>query len=267
MTDRKLWKVGCSASFCGKFDESVMEDYAVNGIPCAEISFQYDYYDKIQWNKIPQWSKNTGTELWSVHLPFTRTEINIAHPNKFISKVATAFHRNLIDRAGEAGAKVIVIHPSSEPIEDCDRPELLARSAENLGNLVEKAKGYGMQVAVENLPRSCLCNCSSDVVYMLEQNPDLRVCFDTNHLLKEASNHFINAVGNKIITLHVSDYDFIDERHFFPGDGQIDWKKLMADLEAVDYNGPFLYETAQKHEEGRSTLSDIKKNHDWLMTL
>ena len=267
MTNRKEWRLGCSASYCGKFDESVMEAYAANGFDCAEISFRYDYYDNIDWRSIPQWSKNTGTELWSVHLPFTRKEINIAYPDKAVSNVAVAFQRNLIARAGEAGAKVIVIHPSSEPIADEDRPMLLQRCGENLGKLIDKAKEYGMQVAVENLPRTCLCNCRDDVRYLLEQLPDLRVCFDTNHLLKEKNEDFVRAFGDKIITLHISDYDFIDERHQFPGDGQINWRNLMAELEAVDYAGPFMYEVGQNHLTGRTTLADLKQNHDWLMGL
>ena len=104
-------------------------------------------------------------------------------------------------------------------------------------------------------------------VGMLEQNPDLRVCFDTNHLLKEANADFVRAVGNKIITLHVSDYDFIDEKHVFPGDGLIDWKALQGELEKVDYNGPFMYELNAKDRDGRRTLEDVRANHIEIMNL
>ncbi len=267
MTDRKLWETGCSTSYCGKFDESVMEDYAKAGVKYAEISHNYAYYDKIDWLKIPQWSQNTGTELWSVHLPFTRKEINIAYADKVTSNVAVAYQKLLIARAGEAGAKLVVIHPSSEPITDDIRPELLKRSAENLGKLVAKAAEYGMQVAVEDLPRTCLGNCSDDILYMLEQNPDLRVCFDTNHLLKQKNHDFVKAVGEKIITLHVSDYDFVDERHLFPGDGQNNWREIFADLEEANYNGAFMYEVKNYGMTGRTTLEDVKANHNWLLTL
>jgi sugar phosphate isomerase/epimerase len=44
------------------------------------------------------------------------------------------------------------------------------------------------------------------------------VCFDTNHLLKESSEDFARAVGPHIVTLHVSDYDGKDERHWMAGE-------------------------------------------------
>jgi sugar phosphate isomerase/epimerase len=193
--------------------------------------------------------------------------LNIAYIDKAVSDASVIRHKELIGRAGEAGFKVVVIHPSSEPIPNGDRPLLLNRCAENLGVLIERAKEFGMQVAVEDLPRTCLCNCKEDVQFLLSQNEDLRVCFDTNHLLKDTNEAFVRAVGDKIITLHVSDYDFIDEKHVFPGDGLNDWKGLMGELEKVNYNGPFLYEVSQKNVPGRSTLEDIRANHLWLNTL
>lgn len=267
MTDRKQWRTGASACFCGKLDESVLEAYARAAIKSTEISFRNPYYDEIEWTSIPRWMENTGTEVWSIHLPFARNELNIAYPDKAVSDAAIVRFKDLISRAGNAGLKVVVIHPSSEPISDSRRPMLLERSAENLGILCAHAKQYGMQVAVEDLPRTCLGNCHEDIQFMLDRNPDLRVCFDTNHLLKETNESFVRAVGSKIITLHVSDYDFIDEKHVFPTDGLIDWKALQGELEKVDYDGPFMYELNAKDRDGRRTLEDIRANHLMIMNL
>jgi sugar phosphate isomerase/epimerase len=40
----------------------------------------------------------------------------------------------------------------------------------------------------------------------------------------------------------MSDYDFLDEKHYFPGNGLIDWKEVVELLEEAGYEGPFLYE-------------------------
>ena len=66
--------------------------------------------------------------------------------------------------------------------------------------------------------------------------------FDTNHSLREDNAHFIRALGNKIVTLHVSDYDFTDERHLLPLEGKNDWEGIFAALEEIGYAGRFLYE-------------------------
>ena len=49
-------------------------------------------------------------------------------------------------------------------------------------------------------------------------------------------------VGDKIITLHVSDYDFMNERHWLPGEGQNDWQKIIKSLKEVGYTGVWMYE-------------------------
>lgn len=53
---------------------------------------------------------------------------------------------------------------------------------------------------------------------------------------------FIHKVGKRIITTHVSDYDFVNERHWLCGEGDIDWEKLLKALNDVQYKGPWLYE-------------------------
>ena len=56
---------------------------------------------------------------------------------------------------------------------------------------------------------------------LISADDRLRVCFDTNHLLKESIIDFIYNVGDKIITTHVSDYARENERHWLPGEGVI----------------------------------------------
>lgn len=260
MTDRKQWRTGVSACFVGKIDEGIMEAYAKAEVKSIELSFGWNpayYQNNVEWKMIPTWSKNTGTEAWSVHLPCSLSG----------SDGSVNADIDILERAGEAGLKVALVHPSGEPVHDHDRSARLEKCSEHFRRLCEAAKRTGITVAVEDLPRTCLGNCSEDIQYLLDRNPDLRVCFDTNHLLKESNEEFVRAVGSKIVTLHVSDYDFIDEKHVFPGDGLIDWKSLQTELEKVDYNGPFMYELGPKNKDGRRTLEDVRANHLWLMNL
>lgn len=43
-------------------------------------------------------------------------------------------------------------------------------------------------------------------------------------------------------SLHISDYDFVDERHDLPGCGINQWHALLDLLKDAGYNGPALYE-------------------------
>ena len=58
----------------------------------------------------------------------------------------------------------------------------------------------------------------------------------------DVEDNAIVKLGRRILTVHISDYDFIDERHWLPGEGKNDWNAILAALQAVGYAGPFMYE-------------------------
>jgi sugar phosphate isomerase/epimerase len=84
------------------------------------------------------------------------------------------------------------------------------------------------------------------------------VCLDPNHLLGESHSALINALAGKIVTTHISDYDFLEERHWMPGEGKIDWPRLVAALKEVGYSGPFLYEISPWKTPTKTVLSVLR---------
>ncbi len=106
-----------------------------------------------------------------------------------------------------------------------------------------------MKLAVECLPRACLCNTSSEMLALLEGIPSIYVTIDTNHIFQEAHAHFIHAMGSRIINTHVADNDGVDERHWLPGKGIIDFPAIVQALEDVGYTGSFNFECAGTPEE------------------
>ncbi len=91
--------------------------------------------------------------------------------------------------------------------------------------------------------------------------PGLTVCCDVNHLLQETTEAFIDAVGSSIVTLHICDYDGIDERHWLPGKGIINWNKVLESLELAAYDGPFIFESAGTYQEKAATWLKLKKDY------
>ena len=87
---------------------------------------------------------------------------------------------------------------------------------------------------------------------------NLKICLDTNHFLKEKTEDAIMALGEEIKTLHVSDGDYINERHWLPGKGKIDWNAVIGALQKVGYEGVFNYEV------DKQTAETIKENHKML---
>ena len=266
MSSRKNWPVAVSVGFNVVLSAEELEKLRSAGISHVELAsgdmrpfFENDYFEKSV--EISEFAKSHGVNISSVHLPFAPfSVIDITDPRNdlFAIKVNTM----IMEAAARAGIKIAVLHPSGEPYTEEERAERLEMACTVISALSENAKKLGMQLALENLPRTCLCRTHDEMLYFLERIPDLRVCFDMNHNLSESNIDYIKAVGNKIVTLHVSDYDFVNERHWLPGNGINDWGKIIETLESVGYTGRFLYEVKQSGV----SYKDIAENYRVLLS-
>ncbi|MBE6938031.1 MAG: sugar phosphate isomerase/epimerase [Ruminococcaceae bacterium] len=229
-------------SSCGKrLDEELFKSYISSGITHMEISEGKAACEAMDFDRIAELAKNSEVILWSFHLPFAPfSEIDISNPD--LAGATVDYYLGLIKKATAIGIEKFIVHPSGEPISPEDRPLRLACAKEHLALLAQKAAELGAVICVEDLPRTCLGNCSAEMLELLSAHSALRSCFDTNHMLSEDLVGYANAVGDKIVTLHVSDYDFVNERHWLPGEGDVDWKELYAAIKATGYSGPWLYE-------------------------
>lgn len=211
------------------------------GITHIELSYNKPAYDGMDLTAVAALIRAHGLTLWSLHLPFSR-ELDISLPDPALRAAVMACHTALMEKAAALGVKIFVIHPSSEPISDEDRPARMKQAKESLATLAGLAESLGVTLAVEDLPRTCLGNCSAEMLELLSAHPALRSCFDTNHLLGEDSIAYVRNVGDRIITTHISDYDFINERHWLPGEGKQDFLAILAALREIHYAGVWLYE-------------------------
>jgi len=226
---------------------SKIDEISKLGIKYIEVTIN-PFYRKISSDKTEPMMRamkksidSTDTRVWSVHLPFSK-ELDISVLNDSLRAQNVAYLSKIIKLCNMYKPKKLVLHPSSEPIGDEEREQRMINSIESISILSEAAEKIGAQLCIENLPRTCLGRNSQEIRRLVEKHPNVGVCFDTNHLLGETQHDFIQNVGNKIKTVHVSDYDFVDERHWLPGKGQINWGMLYNDLIKSGYKGVFMFE-------------------------
>ena len=185
--------------------------------------------------------EEAGLTVWSCHLPFSR-QLDISVLDPALREQNVVLMERMIGLASIFGPQRLVLHPSSEPITDEERETRLQNSANSIGRLALTAKEIGAVLCIENLPRTCLGRDSGEIMRLIGGFPEVMVCFDSNHLLKEEHAHFFETVGNRIGTIHASDYDRKDERHWLPGEGIIDWPDFLRRLRASGYKGIFMHE-------------------------
>ena len=249
MTTRTSWPLALSVG-PGAMNAEDFRQLAEAGIRHLELSSGAvaPFYDVLDFphkaKDIAALARENGVTISSVHLPFGPfAEIDPAARDAAVRAHVVETQTELLNAAGDAGIGLAIIHPSGEPYAEEERAERLELAADTIARVTEAAKSAGVTLCLENLPRTCLCRTSDEMLYFLCRIPDLRVVFDTNHSLREDNVHYIKAVGEKIVTLHVSDYDFIDEKHWLPMEGKNDWGAILRALEEVGYSGRFLYES------------------------
>ncbi len=244
------WKTGVSTH---DLSLSNLQRFKAANIECVEVGLKSLMVGTPEeqlttCRRIVADANQTGITLWSVHIPFGKGwDISVTDPaaqQQALDKI-----RGALELCRVLQPRKAVIHGSAEPIRDEDRAARLKASRRALAQLTPEFAALGIQLALEDLPRTCLGNTSDEVLELMDGIPGLGVCFDTNHLLKETPQEFIRKVGARIVTIHASDYDGPDERHWMPGEGINDWRQIVNGLRAVGYQGPFLFETG-KHRDG-----------------
>lgn len=198
-----------------------------------------------------------GVKIWSVHLPFGGP-FDISQTNDTLRQRAVELNRNdMILSAKTVSPVKFVIHPSAEPIADEERVARIEASKKSLRELAETAKELNIPLLVENLPRTCLGNTSTELLDIISGIDNTAICFDVNHLLLEPQTTFVNNTKGLIQNTHMSDYDRKNERHWLPGEGVIDWNELLFALVESGYEGPFIYEASKGKEPNIVTIQSM----------
>ena len=205
-----MFNIGMSS--CGfEINDENLFRMKKSGIDYLEISLYSDKCDSFDYAEARRLADKHGITIWSYHLPFLPfTRLDLSSKDSQIREFTVKYLRELIKKGSSIGIDKFIVHPSAEPIEDFERAERISISMDGLNTLAECACTCGATVCVEDIPRTCLSSNIADFKTLLSANDKLKVCFDVNHLLKDSHTDFIKAFADKIVTTHISDYDFID---------------------------------------------------------
>lgn len=261
-----MYRIGMSM-FEMSFEEKSFNDLAKNEIFDVEISRPlYEHYENFDFCGVKKMAESHGINIWSLHFPFAPRElIDISAVEKEKRRKTVEYLSELIKMGGSIGVDKFVVHPSSEPISESERKEKLKCAKESLSKLADVAEIFNAVICVEDLPRTCLGNSADEMKFLTEEDERLRICFDTNHITADKPENVIRELKNKIVTLHVSDFDFVDEKHWIPGDGEINWSEVVKALKDIKYNGVWMYEVGFQSRSGELKLSDFKKNAEKIL--
>lgn len=223
--------------------------------------------DSIAIDNLRRAFSDAGVEVRTVHAEFG-AGLDFSSPDAEVRKTGIHVFERALDLAVKMDARILVVHPSSEPIEEEDRGNRIRYAKKSIEEIAGKASGVGKAVALELLPRTCLGRSADELLQLIDQvdAEACGLCLDTNHLMGNYAQlpEAVRKMGNRLIALHCSDYDGVDEKHWPPGQGVIDWDAFLTALLEARFVGPFHYEAGLDGDTAAERLSFLESNYSEL---
>ena len=192
---------------------------------------------------------SAGMKIWSVHLPYSK-RIDISLVDSARRANAVNYVRDMMKVAGVFQAERVVLHPSYDSVVPDDRADRIECCRASIAELAPVAAEIGATLCIENLPRTCLGRNGQEMMALIEGFDNVGICFDVNHLLYQSHADFLSSIKKgSIKTVHISDYNFTDERHLVPGVGDIDWAPVWKGIRNNGYKGVMMFECFGNAEE------------------
>lgn len=250
----------CDEEFADAFKKSKFVRAELNFLPYTiddeRARKSYDITRKMVQNKevIPV----------SVHLPFCTWDENISYdisePDENIRREVIKRLEKMIRDKADIMAPHVTLHGSLEPALE-DHPVHIDQCRRSIEELLPLAEEMGFSMNIEYLPRTCIGNSVEELQKITSDfdSKHVGICLDVNHIMDKYNElpDIIETFSDRIRTFHICDYDGIDELHWFPTQGIIDWQKVMAKIRNIKHDVIMIYETPyQLYDTGRKRFAN-----------
>lgn len=245
--------------------ENILDDllFAVeNGFDWFELPLDwkqnYNLSDHII-REIRGISKNHGINL-IIHTPYYLPTSSLIPE---IKKVVFEYVENAIHLAIQLNSNRITIHPGYREMPLIANELSIDSLVENLSRMMEIAKDHNVHLCLENFKEHemVLCGELSEMLGVVNSVKDLKVTFDVGHsnITKTDPWEYFSAVKNFIMDMHIHDNHGKTDEHNPPGEGNIDFIRLLAECKKTRYYGPFILEIFPYENiiKGKNIFTDL----------
>lgn len=228
--------------------EDVPVAAAALGIETIEVMLQTrgeyapEFIDRLAAN-----ARYAGVRIRSVHTMASLHPMMDAYPRR--AEEGRVMFQQGIDAAAALGAEVIVWHgPRRDQVTTDKGWEQFILLTHNLAAACGSA---GITLTIENVSRCALSQVRHVVRFAkrlgeIGTPEEIGFVFDPFQAAEAGANPFmmLAAMGNRIVDVHISDYDEHNPsaRHLPPGDGDLPWPALIRAIAGSGYSGPMMIE-------------------------
>lgn len=273
---RERMKIGLSTLLFPRYSlEKAVEVCAELGAEWVEIIWDFPHFapgcEKPDLQRIGRIIRDAGLEI-SVHASFW--DINPASIIPEVRKTAVKRIKSGIEVCAKLDGGPVVLHAGKCPIPEV---EWMWRKT---GEIYEKtmrevcafAKRLNVKIAVENGSSAFGPYAVLEELPELLKKFDVGICLDIGHAYlverrrskspEKKIAEKIEKLCEKIVHVHVHDNRGFKDDHLVPGEGEIDFKPIVAAFWKIDYSGALIVELFNPDEPekiGKKGISEVRK--------
>jgi sugar phosphate isomerase/epimerase len=209
-----------------------------------------------------------GMEAYSFHAPFA-PQIDIASSDLAQRQSSIAEILTAAEAAAAMRVHYFVLHPGPEnpaptPVEE-QLPHM-HNVIDSINQIALHCKDLGIMCALENKLPHLLFGNTSDLLWILDgvSTAEVGICLDTGHAALAGDMHnLVHKLSTHLRIIHAHDNGGTDDKHLPPGDGKIDWKKLLRDLIGIRFHGALILEMAG-NKDPAVTMTNARRGRAYL---
>jgi sugar phosphate isomerase/epimerase len=254
-------KVGVSMLYClgEPFNRMVKRLDSMNTRTIEVVDDGTHELDKKRVVTLKEAAKSYDLE-YSLHAPFA--DINIASPSKTMLNASMKRLKQSMAYANQLDAKVWVFHPGAKTGIGQFYPGAdWKQNNESIQELYKTAEEYGVNIALENLPAKYYFFMSKPeefARFYRETNLPVGIVMDLGHANLEGQiEPFFNMLADKIVHIHASDNDSLDDQHLGIGQGKIDYNSFAQTLKKMGYDKSVIVESTTNVQESIKKLKHL----------
>lgn len=190
--------------------------------------------------------REAGLAFENIHAPFIDTN-NLWSSEKSAREKTVRQYQEWLEECARFEIPLMVMHLT----EGDKLPGLNESGVESILALVRFAEEVKVKIALENTRQG------EHVAYVLSRIPSdyLGLCYDSSHgrLTPDRGSALLETYGHRMLATHLSDNDGRKDRHWLPGNGEIQWHKLLDYFIMNKYKGYLSLEAGASPEELQGT--------------
>jgi len=212
--------------------------------------------------EIKEAARKTGTKIHSV-MNMDHWKFPLSSSDKTVVEKSMKGMETSLRNAKEWGAGAVLLVPAVVNPETSYK-DAYARSQERVRELIPLAKELGVAIAIEEVWNKFLLSPVEFARYVDElDSPWVKAYFDVgNVVLFGYPQDWIRTLGDRILKLHLKDFNS-DTKKFVPlREGSINWPEVRKALDEVHFTG---FATVELEKGDEAYLKDVNSRVDQIL--